>query len=253
MILSLFTFIFSASLFLIHNNKSYHDLPNDLNLISKNDIDSYSLKENESITPLKNILITFVPPEFSVYVEDYSTGEWMSINADKKMNPASLLKVPTLVAVLKKIEDKKLSLDDSLRLNSLDLDTRSGSLGIKGAGYKTTIKGLVIDLIVNSDNTALFTLNRRILEDADLIDARKGLDLAFKDVNNESISPKEFSNIFRNIYFSNYLNDEYSNTALNLLSKTSFRSQLPAGVPHDVIIAHKVVSTLEAGSIMIVG
>lgn len=239
MIFSVCIFIISASLFIINNNKSYYDLPNDFNLISQNDIDSYSLKENESMESLKNVLITFVPPEFSVYVEDYSTGEWMGINADEKINPASLLKVPTLIAVLKKVEDKRLSLDKSLRLDPLDLDTRSGSLGIKGAGYKITVKGLVVDLIVNSDNTALFTLNRH-LEDADLIDARMGLGLAFTDVNNESVSPREFSNIFRNIYFSTYLNEEYSNFALNLLSKTSFRSQLPAGVPYDVIVAHKV-------------
>ncbi len=184
---------------------------------------------------------------FSVYVEDYSTGKWAGINADIDVNPASLLKVPTLTAVLKKVEDKELSLDKKIQLKAEDLDMGSGSLGIKGEGHIITVKGLLIDLIVNSDNTALYTLKRRVLDEDDLLNARKGLGLDVIDAENEYLNTKDMANVFRNLYFSNYLSEEYSNIALNILSKTAFRSQLPAGVPYDVIVAHKVGFRMQGG------
>lgn len=46
--------------------------------------------------------------------------------------------------------------------------------------------------------------------------------------------------MFRSLYYSTYLRRPFSQLALTILSDTKFNSQLVAGLPNDVKIAHKV-------------
>jgi len=54
------------------------------------------------------------------------------------------------------------------------------------------------------------------------------------------ISPKDYSNILRTLYYSSYLKRYSSNLLLSYLTQTRFEKSLPAGVPPDVKVAHKV-------------
>ncbi len=177
---------------------------------------------------------------YGVYVEDLTTGAWMGINERDKFVPASLLKVPSLVATLKNVQDGTLSFNQTVLLNEEDLNELSGSLYLKGAGYNITIAELLNWMITDSDNTALLTINRRIISEEDILDARLGLGIRTMLVENEELSPKEYANIFRSLYLSSYLRRSFSQYALSLMQKTHYESQLPAGLPPGVKIAHKV-------------
>ena len=53
-------------------------------------------------------------------------------------------------------------------------------------------------------------------------------------------STKEYTNFFRSLYISSYLRRPLSEFALSLLITTEFSSQIPAGLPQGVRVAHKL-------------
>ena len=212
------------------------------------DVDTY-LEERKAWTvsyqPLKpqinetlsNVGLT---GHFGVYFEDLTTGAWIGINEKDQYLPMSLLKVPTMVAVLKKVEKEETSLEDYVLLNEEDLNDVSGSLAQKGAGYKITVRELLRIMIKESDNTALLTLNRRVLTYSELEEAKVALGIRSDNETDEAISPKGYSSILRSLYLSTYLRRPFSQIALSIMSETDYNTQLPAGLPADVKVAHKV-------------
>jgi hypothetical protein len=98
---------------------------------------------------------------------------------------------------------------------------------------------LINYLVKESDNTALIALNNLLNED-EINTARLALGLPHINPNNVTLlSPKQYSNSFRSLYFSTYLNREFSQLALSILSDTDYRTQLVTGVPTDVKVSHK--------------
>jgi beta-lactamase class A len=124
-------------------------------------------------------------------------------------------------------------------INPEDLDDRSGNLASKGAGYEITVRELITIMIQESDNTAMKILVTRFITEDDYIDLI-GLVGIFQSSEEVNISPKEYANLFRSLYFSTYLRRTFSELALTILLNTDFNSQLPAGLPSDIQISHKV-------------
>ena len=197
--------------------------------------------------PLTIILNNNVQGKYGLYFEDLTTGAWVGINEKDEFTPASLLKVPTMVGVLKMVEQGNVTLDQELALDADDLDLKSGSLGAKGAGYNITIKDLLIALIKESDNTAVLTLNRRVLDDETYVESRLAMGLPMPTNDTAVISPKQYSNILRSLYLSSYLRRTFSELGLSIMLETDFNSEIPAGVPNTVKVAHKVGFYKELG------
>lgn len=178
---------------------------------------------------------------YGVYFEDLNTGAWIGINERDEFIPSSLLKVPVIVAVLKKIEKGELSLDQKVSLKAEDLDLKSGTLGLKGEGYELTVRELLVYLIKESDNTALFTIYSQLLDETDVAEAKLAMGLPVGDNDNfYAIGPKHYSNILRSLYYSAYLRRTFSELALSLMSETEYNTQLPAGLPKNIPISHKI-------------
>jgi beta-lactamase class A len=177
--------------------------------------------------------------EYGVYIEDLTTGAWLGINEREKFIPASLLKTPIMVAILKKAESGTLSLDQKVPLQPQDLNYEYGTLARKGVGYELTVQELLTIMIRDSDNTALFALSNNFLTSNDIIQAHLAMGLPYPTMN-ETISPKEYSTILRSLYYSSYLRRPFSQLGLSLLLETNDTTQLPKELPKDVKIAHKI-------------
>jgi len=175
---------------------------------------------------------------YGFYFEDLTTGAWIGINEKEKFIPMSLFKVPLMIAILKKVEQGEISLDQKVMVDSEDLDARSGLLALNGAGYETTIKQLITQMVQESDNTAMNALIG-FATDEDYMRVVTMIGLP-KQYEGNAVSPKEYANIFRLLYFSTYLRRPFSEIALTVMMDTKFNSQLPAGLPADVKISHKV-------------
>ena len=201
----------------------------------------YGLKQRINDTLVKENITA------GIYFEDLNSGAWVGINEREKFIPSSLMKIPVAAAIIKKTERNELNLSDPVTILPDDLDYKYGNLAEKGYGYNMTIIQLTNYMFYHSDNTALRALFRQI-DDNDNIDAWMNLGIPYGKVvpylngTNQTlfVSPKDYSNILRTLYYSGYLKRRSSQLLLLLLSKTSFKDGLPAGVPENVTVAHKI-------------
>ena len=224
--------------------------------IAHMNMDSFLEKKSEfiaSYVPLKkeiqNILST-ADGKFGVYFEDLEFHSWTGINERELFKPASLLKTTTVASILKEVEEGELSLNSEVKLNKDDLNYRFGDLYEK-EGETVTIKDLIEIALVHSDNTAIKTLHTFMPHER-WVETRLAMGLPIVSIeeseNGTVLTPKEFSNIFRSLYFSGYLCRASSNWILSLLSQTDFEEGIPAGVPQNVKVAHKVGVWASEGS-----
>lgn len=60
--------------------------------------------------------------KYGFYFEDLTTGAWLGINEKEEFVPVSLLKVPMMITVLKKVEQNTLFLSDEIEILPQDID-----------------------------------------------------------------------------------------------------------------------------------
>jgi beta-lactamase class A len=179
-----------------------------------------------------------------VYFEFLNTGSNISINQDSRFWPASLSKLPTALAVVKKIEKGEWRFSDELILTDKDLDNRFGELYKKPPGTRLTIETLLQESLINSDNTAHGVLvhNLRSEDYTDILEAL-GLEELFDK--NYDITAKEYSRVFSSLYNASYLDREHSQKLLDLLARTHFESFIDEEVPPEVVFSHKIGEAYE--------
>ncbi len=184
----------------------------------------------------------------SLYFEYLPTGANISLNKDEKMWPASLIKIPIAMAVMKKVQDARWKLNNELVILDEDKDSEYGNLYKEPTGTTLSIKKLIEETLINSDNTAHFVLLRNLdggeLEDVyehlgldDIIEALKLSPKGVDDVDNR-ITAKRYSIFFRSLYNSTYLTTEFSQMFLSILQNAP-RDLLGGGLPQDVPFVHK--------------
>lgn len=179
-----------------------------------------------------------------VYFEFLNTGANVSINQDERFWPASLSKMPTAFAVMKKIEKGDWKLTNELVLFSEDKDDRFGDLCKKTSGTRFTIEDLLKETLINSDNTAHKILVRN-LSSEDYTDIFEALGMEELFNKNYDITAKEYSRIFRALYSASYLNREDSQKLLFWLSETPFSEFLGGEIPADIKFPHKIGEEFE--------
>jgi len=107
---------------------------------------------------------------------------------------------------------------------------------------KYTINHLINQMIIYSDNLAYDLLNDN-LDTPTLVSVYSdlGVDISkgFTDPGGNILSVKSYAAFFRILYNASYLNDEYSEKALQLLSQSKFHRGLVAGMPSTIRTAHK--------------
>ncbi len=178
----------------------------------------------------------------SIYIEYLNTGSNISIHPDNYLWPASLAKVPLAMAVMKKIEDGEWNLNNKLVLMEGDANSESGDaenpLSEYPIGTSFTIEELLQELLINSDNTAYYILQRNMHDDEimKVID-EIGLEELFTEEGR--VSAKEYSRLFRALYSSSFIKREYSQQLLKWLDDSSFNEFLSYGIEAQVPFPHK--------------
>lgn len=176
------------------------------------------------------------------YYRDLNNGPWIGIGERENYSPASLLKVPIMIAAFKKSEsepgflNKKIRYDkdlsDGMRPNITDSTITIGNT--------YSVERLIYFMIVHSDNNARLLLFQNIEPIfINKVFSDVGIDMAnFNDTAN-FMSVKSYSSFFRILYNATYLNKENSEKALQILTNSSFHHGIPAQLPVTVSIAHK--------------
>jgi beta-lactamase class A len=181
----------------------------------------------------------------SVYFRSLNNGPWIGINENDDFYPASLQKVPLLIAVLKKAETdstllkRKILLDQSIQTGTVYIPNIVDTVCTK-FGNSYTIDELLQYMIIHSDNNASITLRNLIGQDYYMnVMTDLGVNLKNRDFSVDYISVKEYSSFYRIMYNASYLNRDMSEKALKLLSRTNFNKGIPNKLPGDIKISHK--------------
>lgn len=211
--------------------------------------DNYRASKRTRIVQLEAKLKEYVQKQLdeknalliSIYFRDLNNGPWVGINENENYSPASLLKVPILIAVLKKAESDPEMLGRKLLferpVDEFGQNITDNNMIQPGKSY--TVEDLLMRMIKHSDNEAkdlLFNLIggeyfQKVINE---------LGLYIPGIATEDfMSVKNYSSFFRVLYNATYLSKDMSEKALYILSNTSFEEGIVAGVAKGVTVAHK--------------
>ena len=109
--------------------------------------------QNSLATALTEQLDSF-PAQTALYVKHLTTSETVAIRADQSFNSQSVIKIPILVRAFQLADAGKLNLDERVTLSRADLRDGSGVLQYFDLGASVTVRDLLQQMIVTSDNTA---------------------------------------------------------------------------------------------------
>lgn len=197
-----------------------------------------------SFMPLRLSLRDYVGKQeqkISIYFEYLPSGSSIGINDTEEVQMASLLKLPTVMAVYKKIEEGELTKGQVLTAIQKDLDPLYGNFWKQGVGASLTVEEAIRKTLIESDNTTQKMLYRT-LSPEDEHRLHNELDARMETVGTKTIpyiSAKSYSSFLRSLYLASYLNRNSSNEILSILTESTFDDGVEAGVDAQIKVAHK--------------
>jgi beta-lactamase class A len=181
--------------------------------------------------------------EMAVYFRDLNNGLTFGVNANNDFTPASLLKLPIMIAYFKQAEvqpsilTKQYTYTGDTDLN--EEETIKPTISMQ-PGTKYTVTDLIKRMTIYSDNNAMALLVENMpLPLQDRVYTDLGVKIPGSNGEDDYMSTVDYSSFFRILYNASYLNADYSQKALELLSKVDYAKALRAGVPKGVTVANK--------------
>ncbi len=179
----------------------------------------------------------------AVYFRDLNNGPAFGVDEAGEFFPASLLKVPVMMAYYRWSEKEPQLLETKISYqNEIDFGYKPTIIPKEKlvVGQSYSVNELIRHMIIFSDNQALYLLTRNLpkvyIEELFKL-LGVGIDvLADSDA---KLTVKEYAGFFRILFNSSYLSRENSEKALLLLASTDYNDALPAGVPKDISVSHK--------------
>ena len=179
----------------------------------------------------------------TLYFEYLPTGTSIRVGVEEKRIAASLIKLPFAMEAYYAKEKGLLDFNKKITLTEEMLDSNFGELYKKGIGFELTLKEAVDLMLKESDNTALNAVTSLV---EGVVPPAEGvfnsLDAEF--VQNEdftvALTPRAYSSFLKCLYFSCYLDKNDSQELLQTLSESRINNRLPALLPKDLTVSHKI-------------
>ena len=94
------------------------------------------------------------PGRAGIWVKHLTTGEEAAVAGDDTFNSASVIKLPVFVLAYQQAARGALSLDDRITIRKEDVRGGSGVIRYHDAGLQPTLRDVLMQMIITSDNTA---------------------------------------------------------------------------------------------------
>lgn len=180
----------------------------------------------------------------SYYFRDLASGQWVGINEKDLFAPASLLKIPVMISVLKEAETNPDLLQvkaqyDSTLMAAIDEDKDEGFP--KQHGQWFTVDELLHQMIAYSDNKATLML-MQVIGEQKVNQVTRDLNLNVSSelgMHSNFVSVKNFAGLFRILYNATYLSPAMSDKALNYLKQTHYSGGIRKAIPQQIAFAQK--------------
>lgn len=182
----------------------------------------------------------------SVYYRNLNNWWWFGINEKEEFSPASLMKLPILLAYVKKSESVPWFLDQKIiykkNPNLPDYKQNIPPEKQLKEWQEYSLWDVLQYMIIYSDNHAssLLELN---LPSEELQRTFTDIGIQFPEIKNWSfdnnVKVRDYAAFFRILFNSSYLNRKNSEKILKLLSQIDFCDGLNQWVPGNTLISHK--------------
>jgi beta-lactamase class A len=215
-------------------------------------------KANPQLRPFRQSVNEFIQKDLdkkwadmvAVYFRELNDGRAFTIGNTDEFYPASLLKVPIMISLLKEAEANPQILKHEIRYNNPKLKTIQNDIPkTLELGKTYTVDELLSRMIIYSDNVSTNLLenfvNLNVLEKTY---NELGINDPYRDVDQSRmvtastrylISAEAYASFFRVLFNASYLSRPLSEKALALLARSDFKDGLVAGVPAEIKVAHK--------------
>ena len=196
-------------------------------------------------------IISQVEGSVCINFYDLNKNNVFSINGDKKVLSASMIKLLILAELMKKISENKFSLSDTIMIADSMKTGGDGVLKELNTGHHFTLKELATLMIVVSDNQATNILIDFLgMENINQLGkelrlkktflGRKMMDIeARKNGYDNYTCADDISSLLKLIYQEKLINEEASQLMLDILLRQQQGERLQRYLPSDIKIAHK--------------
>ena len=196
-------------------------------------------------------IISQVKGNVCINFYDLNKNNGFSINGDKKVLSASMIKLLILAELMKKNSENKFSLSDSIMIAKFMKTGGDGVLKELNIGHHFTLKELATLMIIISDNQATNILIDFLgMENINLLGKELGLKeslLGRKMMDTEArkngydnyTCADDISLLLKLIYQEKLINKEASQLMLDILLRQQQGERLQRYLPSDIKIAHK--------------
>lgn len=195
-------------------------------------------KFEKEIEEIEN-LVKDLKGDYGIFVQDLATGESYGVNQDEVFMAASLIKLPILLTLYKEVEAGNLDLETKYTLKSEDKGKGAGSMQYKPAGTVYTYRKMAELMGKQSDNTA-FNVFTKILGEEKIQKVISNLKMEKTSFENNRTTPLDIGIFFYKLYKENILIREHRDELLSFITGTIWEDRIPAGVPKEVKVAHKI-------------
>ena len=236
-----------------------HSLLANTHLFGKNFVGSVQHKKpqmaqlnlNNQMSNLKNslqyLLNQYPNLQAGIFVWDYQTGNYVSINGDKQFSAASIIKVPILVQMFKRIEGGDLDLYEKFKMTSYYRTGGSGYLQYRPEGAEFEMNELANYMIRTSDNTATNMILSAVGGSNDMNVALRNWGFSktyvktwLPDLYGTNVTtPHDMATILYNADNPDFLSLENRSRIVEIMSKVKNTSLLKQGIPDSAQFIHK--------------
>ena len=191
--------------------------------------------------------------DVGVYVKNLKTNKIVAINADTVFPTASIVKIPILIGIMDKIENKtfdyhqQLVYRDSLAYSDFDV-----TANLKDTA-KIEMAKVIMLMLTTSDNTASLWLQKlagggarinEILDSAGLKATRVNSRTSGRENNRTQYgwgqtTPYEMAILMEKIYKGQIINDSTSKKMIRLLGRNYWDEQAISKIPSNVFVSSK--------------
>jgi beta-lactamase class A len=187
-----------------------------------------------------------------VYAQDLKGGWGYGVNPDEIYFSASVIKIPLLVAVFRKIDEGEISLNDSFKTETGDWAGGAGWLQWEEAGTSHTVQDYLWMMMTQSDNVATNALLRHVGGPEYVNEVAESLGASntflYQKVTSERAAvpsldnrttPRDMATILGKVYTGEATSPESSQKMVEIMYQNNLQSSIKDGLPEDVEAAKK--------------
>ena len=196
---------------------------------------------------IQNIVSIYPNSTPGIFVWDFQTGNYISINGDKEFSTASIIKLPILCQLFRRVDNGLVNLNEKIKMTSYYRTGGSGKLQFLGDDSEFDINTLAKVMIQQSDNTATNMLLSTVGGANELNRNLRNWGFSktyvknwLPDLYGENVStPFDMATILYNIDNPNFLSLKSRAKIVEIMSHVKNRNLIQKGLPENAMFIHK--------------